>query len=749
MRGRQQLELDVAGPERERVGGDRPRVDARRAVARERNAEPVRIAAHLARLPQRMARRLPEHLHRVERQLGQRADEAARRELVVGLAPADQVARLLVGVVRDAHERAPGRAAVAVRAAPGVLRRRLGAGVLVIHRASLCVAEAETVRPITQFPCRSVPSPKSPVSMRRCAAFEQPARDECSAMAQSAAPSARRAPRRRPDAPRRGVLARFWRNERRRARRAAHHRYRHARSNDESRGHATSEHRIPVPQAVREFHRRRMGRPGRRRVFRQRLARHRPAVHRDPSLARSRHRARARRRSRGQGGLGREGRGRARERAAEDRRPDGGEPHAPRRRRDDRQRQAAARNHRGRRAARDRPLPLLRGLHPRAGRLDRRYRRRHGGLPLPRAARRRRPDHPVELPAADGRVEARAGARGRQLRRAQAGRADARVDPRVRRADPGSAAARRAQHRQRLRPRGRQAARVEQADREDRVHGRDVDGPPHHAVREREPDSRHARAGRQEPEYFLRRRDGSRRQLLRQGARRLRDVRAEPGRSLHVPIARARRGEHLRSLHRTRAQARRGDQAGPSARFADDDRRAGVGRAAREDPVVHRHRPRRRRAMPDGRRAQRARRRARRRLLREADRVPRPQQDAHLPGRNLRAGARGDDVQDRGGSARDRERHAVRPGRRRLDARRQPRVPLRPRHPGGPRVDELLSRVSGARGVRRLQAIRHRPRDAQDDARPLPADEEPARQLQRKAARVLLIARGAGRLRAA
>jgi hypothetical protein len=59
------------------------------------------------------------------------------------------------------------------------------------------------------------------------------------------------------------------------------------------------------------------------------------------------------------------------------------------------------------------------------GRAHGRARRQHRRLPLPRAARRRRADHPVELPAADGGVEARAGAGRRQLRGAQAGRADA------------------------------------------------------------------------------------------------------------------------------------------------------------------------------------------------------------------------------------------------------------------------------------------------------------------------------------
>jgi hypothetical protein len=79
----------------------------------------------------------------------------------------------------------------------------------------------------------------------------------------------------------------------------------------------------------------------------------------------------------------------------------------------------------------------------------------------------------------------------------------------------------------------------------------------------------------------------------------------------------------------------------------------------------------------------------------------------------------------------DRQRHPVRPGRRRVEPRRQRRLPHGPRHPGRPRVDQLLPRLPGARGLRRLQGIRHRPRNPQDHARPLPADQEPAGQLQR------------------
>src|SRR3712207_6972875 len=61
--------------------------------------------------------------------------------------------------------------------------------------------------------------------------------------------------------------------------------------------------------------------------------------------------------------------------------------------------------------------------------------------------------------------------------------------------------------------------------------------------------------------------------------------------------------------------------------------------------------------------------------------------------------------------------------------RRPPRSTLFPyttlfRSPG---VDELLPPLPGARRVRWLQAVRHRPGEPQDDAGPLPADEEPAR----------------------
>ena len=80
------------------------------------------------------------------------------------------------------------------------------------------------------------------------------------------------------------------------------------------------------------------------------------------------------------------------------------------------QRQADPRDAQRRHPAGRRPLPLLRRAHPRAGGLAVADRRRHRRLPLPRAARRGRADHPVELPDPDGRLEAGARA-GRGQRR--------------------------------------------------------------------------------------------------------------------------------------------------------------------------------------------------------------------------------------------------------------------------------------------------------------------------------------------
>ena len=116
-------------------------------------------------------------------------------------------------------------------------------------------------------------------------------------------------------------------------------------------------------------------------------------------------------------GLARPARARAREVPLPHRARDPGARPRARRARVARQRQADPRVARRRRPAGGRALLLLRGL----GRQARARGLRPGAAP----ARRRRADHPLELPAADGGLEARAGARDRQHRRAQARRDDA------------------------------------------------------------------------------------------------------------------------------------------------------------------------------------------------------------------------------------------------------------------------------------------------------------------------------------
>jgi aldehyde dehydrogenase len=95
-------------------------------------------------------------------------------------------------------------------------------------------------------------------------------------------------------------------------------------------------------------------------------------------------------------------------------------------------------------------------------------------------------------------------------------------------------------------------------------------------------------------------------------------------------------------------------------------------------------------------------------------------------------------LQGRGRGAGNRQRHAVRARWRGLDPGRQQGLPGRPRDRGRARLGELLPPVPGGRGLRRIQSVGHRARDAQDDARALQPDQEPARQLRRRASRLLL-----------
>ena len=148
--------------------------------------------------------------------------------------------------------------------------------------------------------------------------------------------------------------------------------------------------------------------------------------------------------------------------------PDGAAAQARRRDRRQRRRADAARvaerrqadGDRGRRDAVLRRQPaLLRRRRPHARGQGRRRVRRGLHLDHPaRAARDRRRDHALELPADDGDLEARARARRRQRPDPEAGRADAADDAPLRRAGAGVPAARRAPGRHgRRRPRRRRA----------------------------------------------------------------------------------------------------------------------------------------------------------------------------------------------------------------------------------------------------------------------------------------------------
>ena len=146
--------------------------------------------------------------------------------------------------------------------------------------------------------------------------------------------------------------------------------------------------------------------------------------------------------------------GRARQDGVAPGRPPGKAPGRAGRDREPRQRQA------GQRCQGRRPAVRLRAsaLHGRL--VDQDHRPEHSDLRAgrlaclfdARAGRRGRPDHSVELPAADGGLEDRAGAGGGLHHRAEARRADAAQRAAAGRAgDGGGLPARRAQHRDRRR----------------------------------------------------------------------------------------------------------------------------------------------------------------------------------------------------------------------------------------------------------------------------------------------------------
>ena len=306
---------------------------------------------------------------------------------------------------------------------------------------------------------------------------------------------------------------------------------------------------------------------------------------------------------------------------------------------------------RRRRAARGGPLLVLRRLGGQA-----RVRVPGPGRP---AARRRRPDHPVELPAADARLEDRPGPRRRQHGRPQARLHDAAV---ARSSSPTSAA------RPTCRPgvvnivtgpgRDRDGAGHPPGRRQGRVHRLDRDRQADRQGRRRHRQGADPRARRQGRQHRVRRR------AARPGRRGHRQRHLlQPGRGVLRRVAPARPGVDRRAAHR---QAQGPPVDDPRRRPArQEHRRRGdqLEEPAREDHRARRvRRGRGRRALPARLRP------ARPRLLLPPDAVHqrRPEPPDRARG-DLRAGAVGADVPDAGRGGREGQQHGLRPVGRDLD----------------------------------------------------------------------------------
>ncbi len=177
---------------------------------------------------------------------------------------------------------------------------------------------------------------------------------------------------------------------------------------------------------------------------------------------------------------------------------------------------------------------------------------------------------------------------------------------------------------------------------------------------------------------------------------------------LEVPVPRAGPGVDLPGVHGRGAEEGQGDQARRPAGHRDHGRCTGLPAAVREDPLLPRHRPAGRRRSAHRRQRREARRQPGQRLLHPADPAQGAQRHARVPGGNLRPGGRRHHLQGRSRGPGHRQRHRVRPRRRPLDPRHQPRLPHGPRDQGRSRVDQLLPPVPGPRRVRRLQEVRRR-----------------------------------------
>ena len=212
-----------------------------------------------------------------------------------------------------------------------------------------------------------------------------------------------------------------------------------------------------------------------------------------------------------------------------------------------------------------------------------------------------------------------------------------------------------------------------QPDRQDRLHRRDHDRPADHAVRQPRTSSRSRwSSAARRPNIFFDDVAAAAGRLLRQGARGLHDVRPQPGRGLHLPVAGAdparrstptscrdaiarveaiMQGNPLDTDTMIGAQASN-DQLEKILSYID------IGKAGGREGA-HRRRARRcsTATWPAGYYVQPTDLRGR-------------QLDADLPGGDLRPGRLGDLVRRLGRRDQDRQRHPLRPRRRRVDPRR-------------------------------------------------------------------------------
>ena len=219
------------------------------------------------------------------------------------------------------------------------------------------------------------------------------------------------------------------------------------------------------------------------------------------------------------------------------------------------------------------------------------------------------------------------------------------------------------------------------------------------------------------------------RRLLRQGARRFRHVRAEPGRGLHLPVARSGAALDLRRfMEKAIARVKKIKQGNPlelstmiGAQASNDQLEkilsyVDIGKKEGAKLLTGGERAKLNGELAEGYYMEPT-------VFEGNNKMRIFQEEIFGPVLSVTT------FEDEDEALSDRQRHAVRPRLRRVDPRHQLRLSHGPRHPGGAGVDQLLPPLPGACGVRRLQEVGHRARDPQDDARPLPADQERAGEL--------------------